>query len=206
MQETQQVAAKNHHLNRLIYFMFLQFELSLNGLSSWFSMSEDDGHESGCDTVEGSPTSDTSTSPSGNSTYRYLNNNNNRPPLSAMVAPLPSPTEQGRSPRGIRTMIVPPLRVQNTTTTQGTEERVQRMGPWRSLFCLIYLLVSSLVKQDISTFECTFLLGALASCHLFFGGVCFAGHTETVWASRPLVANRGYNRWCRDSSRELNTL
>ncbi|XP_051238033.1 homeodomain-interacting protein kinase 3 isoform X1 [Dicentrarchus labrax] len=91
------------------------------------SMSEDDGHESGCDTVEGSPTSDTSTSPRGNSTYRYLDNSNhnNRPPLAAMVAPLPSPAVQGRSPRGVRTMVVPPMRVQNNNT-QGTEERVQR--------------------------------------------------------------------------------
>uniref|UniRef100_A0A3P8SGB7 non-specific serine/threonine protein kinase n=1 Tax=Amphiprion percula TaxID=161767 RepID=A0A3P8SGB7_AMPPE len=91
------------------------------------SMSEDDGHESGCDTVEGSPTSDTSTSPRGNSSYRYLDNgnHNNRPPLAAMVAPLPSPSLQGRSHGGIRTMVVPPMRVQNNNT-QGSEERVQR--------------------------------------------------------------------------------
>uniref|UniRef100_A0A7N8WNX8 non-specific serine/threonine protein kinase n=1 Tax=Mastacembelus armatus TaxID=205130 RepID=A0A7N8WNX8_9TELE len=70
------------------------------------SMSEDDGHESGCDTVEGSPTSDTSTSLRGNSPYRYLDNgnHNNHPPLAAMVAPMPSPAAQGRSPRGVRTM------------------------------------------------------------------------------------------------------
>uniref|UniRef100_A0A3P9C473 non-specific serine/threonine protein kinase n=1 Tax=Maylandia zebra TaxID=106582 RepID=A0A3P9C473_9CICH len=93
------------------------------------SMSEDDGHESGCDTVEGSPSSDTSTSPRGNSSYRYLDNSNhnNHPSLAAVVAPLPSPTVQGRSPRGIRTMVVPPMRVQNNNT-QGIEERVQRTG------------------------------------------------------------------------------
>ncbi|XP_029992007.1 homeodomain-interacting protein kinase 3-like isoform X2 [Sphaeramia orbicularis] len=93
------------------------------------SMSEDDGHESGCDTVEGSPTSDTSTSPRGNSPYRYLDNSNhnNRPPLAAMVAPLPTPAVQGRSPRGVRTMVVPPMRVQNNNNTRGTEERIQRM-------------------------------------------------------------------------------
>ena len=100
-------------------------------------MSEDDGHESGCDTVEGSPTSDTSTSPRGNSAYRYLNNNN-RPPLAAMVAPLPSPHEQGKTPRGVRTMIGPPMRVQNNNT-QGTEERVQRTGQ----FIFTYSLVSA---------------------------------------------------------------
>ncbi|KAM7413990.1 hypothetical protein PAMA_019012 [Pampus argenteus] len=100
------------------------------------SMSEDDGHESGCDTVEGSPTSDTSTSPRGNSSYRFLDNSNhnNRPPLAAMVAPLPSPAVQGRSPRGVRTMVVPPMRVQNNNT-QGTEERFQRTGQWWCLLC-----------------------------------------------------------------------
>lgn len=99
-------------------------------------MSEDDGHESGCDTVEGSPTSDTSTSPRGNSTYHYLDNgnHNNRPPLAAMVAPLPSPAVQGRSPRGVRTMVVPPMRVQNNNT-QGAEERVQRTGQCRCFTC-----------------------------------------------------------------------
>ncbi|KAK2918223.1 homeodomain-interacting protein kinase 3-like isoform X2 [Channa argus] len=88
------------------------------------SMSEDDSHESGCDTVEGSPTSDTSASPHGSSPYRFLSNHNSRPPLAGMVAPQPSPAVQGRSPRGIRTMVVPPMRVQNNT--QGTEERAQR--------------------------------------------------------------------------------
>lgn len=92
-------------------------------------MSEDDGPESGCDTVEGSPASDTSTSPQANSSYLYLDNNNhnNRPPLAAMVAPLPSPAVQGRSPCGVRTMVVPPMRVQNNNT-QGTEDCVQRTG------------------------------------------------------------------------------
>ncbi|XP_034094550.1 homeodomain-interacting protein kinase 3-like isoform X3 [Gymnodraco acuticeps] len=95
------------------------------------SMSEDDGHESGCDTVEGSPTSDTLTSPRGNSPYRYLDNSNhnNRPSLAAMVAPLPSPAVQGRSPRGVRTMVVPPMRVQNNNSHR-TEERTQRTESW----------------------------------------------------------------------------
>uniref|UniRef100_A0A7N8XSL6 non-specific serine/threonine protein kinase n=1 Tax=Mastacembelus armatus TaxID=205130 RepID=A0A7N8XSL6_9TELE len=89
------------------------------------SMSEDDGHESGCDTVEGSPTSDTSTSLRGNSPYRYLDNgnHNNHPPLAAMVAPMPSPAAQGRSPRGVRTMVVPPMRVQNNNTHGTLQSR-----------------------------------------------------------------------------------
>lgn len=94
-----------------------------------FSMSEDDGQESGCDTVEGSPTSDTSTSPHGNNTYRYLDNSNHSklPSLPAMVAPLPSPAVQSLSMRSIRTMVVPPMTLQNNNS-QGTEEQAQRAG------------------------------------------------------------------------------
>uniref|UniRef100_A0A3B5MVT3 non-specific serine/threonine protein kinase n=1 Tax=Xiphophorus couchianus TaxID=32473 RepID=A0A3B5MVT3_9TELE len=97
------------------------------------SMSEDDGHESGCDTVEGSPSSDTSTSQRGNNAYRYLNNNN-RSPLAAVLAPLTSPSEQDRRPRGIRTMVVPPMRVQTNNNTRNTQERVQRTGLWNNVF------------------------------------------------------------------------
>lgn len=100
-------------------------------------MSEDDGNESGRDTVEGSPTSDTSTSPRGNGAYRYLNNNN-RPPLAGGLAPLTPPTEQYRSPCGIRTMVVPPMRVQSNNNTRGTEERVQRTGQWEKKYFLIH--------------------------------------------------------------------
>uniref|UniRef100_A0A671UHI1 non-specific serine/threonine protein kinase n=1 Tax=Sparus aurata TaxID=8175 RepID=A0A671UHI1_SPAAU len=102
------------------------------------SMSEDDGHESGCDTVEGSPASDTSTSPRDNSTYRYLDNNNhnNRPPLAAMVAPLPSPAVQGRSPRGVRTMTVigllhSVLQVQPYGSNHSNKEWNGNYGPLR---------------------------------------------------------------------------
>ncbi|XP_029908980.1 homeodomain-interacting protein kinase 3a isoform X2 [Myripristis murdjan] len=105
----------------------LQSSPSLSPCKRPNSMSEDDGHESGCDTVEGSPTSDTSTSPRGNSPYHYLDNgnHNNHPPLAAVVAPLAAPAVQGRGPRGVRTMVVPPMRVQNNNSV-GTEECVQR--------------------------------------------------------------------------------
>ncbi|KAM9377902.1 homeodomain-interacting protein kinase 3-like isoform 2-T2 [Pholidichthys leucotaenia] len=91
------------------------------------SMSEDDGHESGCDTVEGFPTSDTSTSPCGDDSYHYLDNSKHtsHPSPAAVVAPLPSPTMQGRSPHSIRTMVVPPMRVKNNNS-RGPEEHVQR--------------------------------------------------------------------------------
>uniref|UniRef100_A0A3Q2Z1T3 non-specific serine/threonine protein kinase n=1 Tax=Hippocampus comes TaxID=109280 RepID=A0A3Q2Z1T3_HIPCM len=95
------------------------------------SMSEDDDHESGCETVEGSPTSNTSTSPHGNSPYCFLDNSNrnSRPTFAAVTAPLPSPAVQGRSPRDLRTMVVPPMRVQNNIT-RGTRQRFQRPESW----------------------------------------------------------------------------
>lgn len=107
--------------------------------SLFSSMSEDEGPESGCDTVEGSPASDASASPRANGPYRYLDNNN-RPPLAAMVVPLPSPAAQGRSPRGVRTMVVPPMRVQNNNT-RGTQEGVPRTGRsvGRAFFCLCWV-------------------------------------------------------------------
>lgn len=97
--------------------------------SSVSSMSEDDDHESGCETVEGSPTSNTSTSPRGNSPYCFLDNSNrnSRPTFAAVGAPLPSPAVQGRSPRDLRTMVVPPMRVQNNIT-RGSRQRFQRPG------------------------------------------------------------------------------
>ncbi|XP_061533338.1 homeodomain-interacting protein kinase 3a isoform X2 [Phycodurus eques] len=92
------------------------------------SMSEDDGHESGCETVEGSPTSNTS-SPHSNSPYCFLDNSNHNslPDVPAVVAPLPSLALQGSIPREIRTMVVPPMRVQNNNS-QGAQERFQRTG------------------------------------------------------------------------------
>ncbi|XP_011605101.2 homeodomain-interacting protein kinase 3-like isoform X1 [Takifugu rubripes] len=85
------------------------------------SMSEDEEQESGRNTVEGSPTSDAR----GNSTYRYLDNNN-LPPLPAMAAaPPPSPAARRQSTRSVRTMVVPPMTLQNNNS-QGTEEPAQR--------------------------------------------------------------------------------
>ncbi|KAG7214870.1 hypothetical protein INR49_005139 [Caranx melampygus] len=154
------------------------------------SMSEDDGHESGCDTVEGSPASDTSTSPRGNSHYRYLDNSNHNscPALASMVAPLPSPAVQGRSPRGVRTMVVPPMRVQNNNS-QGTEERVQRTVKRELMLTWKYCLFTELDCHKCAT-------SCHLSCvvyHLYCGGVCFAGHVEAVGPHRPLVGHRGFN-------------
>ncbi|KAM9808149.1 LOW QUALITY PROTEIN: homeodomain-interacting protein kinase 3-like [Neosynchiropus ocellatus] len=98
-------------------------ELADRASFSTRSMSEDDSHESGCDTVEGSPTS--APSPRGHAAYRYLDDN--RPLLAAVVPPLPSPATRGRSPRAVRTMVVPPMRVQNNHA-RASAERVQRPG------------------------------------------------------------------------------
>lgn len=95
------------------------------------SMSEDEEQESGCNTVGGSPASDASTSLRGNNTYHFLDNNNhnNLPSLPAMVAPPPSPAAQSQSTRSVRTMVVPPMTLQNSNS-QGTEESAQRAGQW----------------------------------------------------------------------------
>lgn len=98
-------------------------------------MSEDEEQGSGCDTVEGSPASAALTSPRGNNTYRYLDNSNqnNLPSLPAMVAaPPPSPALQSRSVRSVRTMVVPPMTLQNNNS-QGTEDYAQRAGQLRPL-------------------------------------------------------------------------
>ncbi|KAJ3596901.1 hypothetical protein NHX12_003301, partial [Muraenolepis orangiensis] len=94
-------------------------------------VSEDDGHGSGCETLEGSPKSEESTSPRDDGPYQYLpgshgNNRNNRPPLVAMVAGLATaPAAQGRST--LRTMVVPPMRMQdNNNYGMGTDGRSHR--------------------------------------------------------------------------------
>lgn len=112
-------------------------------------MSEDDGPESGCDTVEGSPSSERSTSPQGNNTFHYLGNSNrNRPPLAAMVAPMPPPAVQDRRPCNIRTMVVPPMTVQNNNS-QGTEDHFQRTSQWFLFlsYCIVLLFDESLVGK-----------------------------------------------------------
>ncbi|KAM8892681.1 homeodomain-interacting protein kinase 3-like isoform 3-T3 [Spinachia spinachia] len=107
----------------------LQSSPSLSPCKRPNSMSDDDGHESGCDTVEGSPGSAVSTSPCGDSPYRYLDSNhNNRPTLPATVAPPPYHTALGRSPRGVRTMVVPPMMMQNHNVN-GIAECFQRTVP-----------------------------------------------------------------------------
>ncbi|KAL7885410.1 hypothetical protein AOLI_G00057050 [Acnodon oligacanthus] len=72
------------------------------------SMSEDDGHESGCDTIDGSPASDTSLG-RHNSPFperRFMNNNQNQ---EARVRRSQPQTELNKP--AVRTMVVPPLRV-----------------------------------------------------------------------------------------------
>lgn len=70
------------------------------------SMSEDE-QESGCDTIDGSPASDSSDradSPFLESRYISDGNQNNKSSVSAE-------TEMSKAP--VRTMVVPPMRVQN---------------------------------------------------------------------------------------------
>uniref|UniRef100_A0A4W5KCZ2 non-specific serine/threonine protein kinase n=1 Tax=Hucho hucho TaxID=62062 RepID=A0A4W5KCZ2_9TELE len=70
------------------------------------SMSEDDGHESGCETVDGSPASDSSQSPYLES--RYLGNHSHQS-LSMRTSGMAPQKEPSNPP--VRTMVVPPMKV-----------------------------------------------------------------------------------------------
>ncbi|TNN00986.1 hypothetical protein fugu_012232 [Takifugu bimaculatus] len=83
---------------------------------------------SGRNTVEGSPTSDAR----GNSTYRYLDNNN-LPPLPAMAAPPPSPAARRQSTRSVRTMVVPPMTLQNNNSQGDGGTRSESRSVVRSV-------------------------------------------------------------------------
>ncbi|XP_053091243.1 homeodomain-interacting protein kinase 3a isoform X3 [Pangasianodon hypophthalmus] len=76
------------------------------------SMSEDDGHESGCDTVDGSPASDTHSSPFAE--RRFLNTNQKQ---EVEIRRSNTRTEMQIKPV-IRTVVVPPLRVINNNNNQ----------------------------------------------------------------------------------------
>lgn len=76
------------------------------------SMSEDDGHESGCDTVDGSPASDTLSSPFPET--RFLNTNQKQ---EAETRRSNMRTETTIKP-AVRTVVVPPLRVINNNNNQ----------------------------------------------------------------------------------------
>ncbi|XP_060784270.1 homeodomain-interacting protein kinase 3a isoform X2 [Neoarius graeffei] len=76
------------------------------------SMSEDDGHESGCDTVDGSPASDTHSSPFAE--RRFLNTNQKQ---GAETQRSNARTETQIKP-AVRTVVVPPLRVINNNNNQ----------------------------------------------------------------------------------------
>ncbi|XP_017329873.1 homeodomain-interacting protein kinase 3a isoform X1 [Ictalurus punctatus] len=76
------------------------------------SMSEDDGHESGCDTVDGSPASDTLSSPFPE--RRFLNTNQKQ---EAETRRSNMRTETTIKP-AVRTVVVPPLRVINNNNNQ----------------------------------------------------------------------------------------
>uniref|UniRef100_A0A8C8EU15 non-specific serine/threonine protein kinase n=1 Tax=Oncorhynchus tshawytscha TaxID=74940 RepID=A0A8C8EU15_ONCTS len=72
------------------------------------SMSEDDGHGSGCETVDGSPASDSSQSHSPYLGSRYLGNHNHQS-LGMTTRGMDPENEPSKLP--VRTMVVPPMRV-----------------------------------------------------------------------------------------------
>ncbi|XP_041967391.1 homeodomain-interacting protein kinase 3a isoform X1 [Alosa sapidissima] len=80
------------------------------------SMSEDDGNESGRETVDGSPASDSSPGPGGSpySQAPYLANQNSE----SRHAPLASTSERGGNNKPpVRTVAVPPMRVHNNNNS-----------------------------------------------------------------------------------------
>lgn len=98
-------------------------------------MSEDDGNESGRETVDGSPASDSSlgrsTSPYAEAPYRLTNQNSESRP-----APLALASERGGANKPpVRTVVVPPMRVQNNNNSIIPDERLASAGMPSPLPC-----------------------------------------------------------------------
>uniref|UniRef100_A0A8C7LLA0 non-specific serine/threonine protein kinase n=1 Tax=Oncorhynchus mykiss TaxID=8022 RepID=A0A8C7LLA0_ONCMY len=87
------------------------------------SMSEDDGHGSGCETVDGSPASDSSQSHSPYLESRYLGNHNHQS-LGMTTRGMDPENDPSKLP--VRTMVVPPMRVvqNNNNMDQHTDRTV----------------------------------------------------------------------------------
>ncbi|XP_056595614.1 homeodomain-interacting protein kinase 3a isoform X1 [Triplophysa dalaica] len=113
------------------------------------SVSEDDGHESGCETVDGSPPSDSSLGPHDSPfpERRFLTNQNqNQEPLARCGHP-----DTRLNKPAVRTVVVPPMRVlnnnhQNTTVTvfESYCQSRGRCGPGR----LSHLSTPTLPRQQ----------------------------------------------------------
>ncbi|CAB1322862.1 unnamed protein product [Coregonus sp. 'balchen'] len=90
------------------------------------SMSEDDGHESGCETVDCSPASDSSRSHSPYLGSRYLGNHSHQS-LSMRTNGMAPQKEPSNPP--VRTMVVPPMRVVwNNNNMDLHTDRTGHMG------------------------------------------------------------------------------
>uniref|UniRef100_A0A9J8CT13 non-specific serine/threonine protein kinase n=1 Tax=Cyprinus carpio carpio TaxID=630221 RepID=A0A9J8CT13_CYPCA len=101
------------------------------------SISEDDGHESGCETVDGSPPSDSSLGPHDSPfpERRFLTNQNqNQEPQARRGHPSTAPNKPA-----VRTVVVPPMRVLNNNHHRNNEQHTAesycqsrgRCGPGR---------------------------------------------------------------------------
>lgn len=96
------------------------------------SMSDEE-QESGCDTVDGSPASDSSgqnESPFMESRYVSHGNhgNQNREPRPARIAPATEPCKPA-----VRTMVVPPMRVHNNNSI--ADEHAVNTGDYTPTLC-----------------------------------------------------------------------
>uniref|UniRef100_A0A3P9A812 non-specific serine/threonine protein kinase n=1 Tax=Esox lucius TaxID=8010 RepID=A0A3P9A812_ESOLU len=87
------------------------------------SMSEDDGHGSGCETVDGSPASDSDHSPYLEG--RYLANHNHQPPD---VRTRGTAAENKASKPPVKTMVVPPMRAVPLSNRPAFELSCQSAG------------------------------------------------------------------------------
>uniref|UniRef100_A0AAY4CFL4 non-specific serine/threonine protein kinase n=1 Tax=Denticeps clupeoides TaxID=299321 RepID=A0AAY4CFL4_9TELE len=106
----------------LIFFFFV-LVLRFISLFRFYSMSEDDGHESGCETVDGSPTSDSSlgcsSSPYAEPPYLANQHRERRSNHTGYGM-------QRNSKAPVRTVVVPPMRVQNNNSI--LYERMGHLG------------------------------------------------------------------------------
>lgn len=90
------------------------------------SISEDDGHESGCETVDGSPPSDSSLGPHDSPfpERRFLTNHNQNQEPQARRG---HPNTRLNKP-AVRTVVVPPMRVLNNNHHPNSEHHMANTG------------------------------------------------------------------------------
>lgn len=108
-------------------------------------MSEDDGHGSGCETVDGSPASDSSQSHSPYLESRYLGNHNHQS-LDMTTRGMDPENEPSKLP--VRTMVVPPMRV--VQNNNNMDQHTARTGQF--LFGEFHVKIVSVLTVRIGLY------------------------------------------------------